>query len=192
MRRIITHAAAAALLTGFLVAPATAKPLCYSAQEIRAMQVRQAQIELMVGALKCQSTDPGLRNKYSAFVSRFSAPISTNAQELRAMFNRLGKGEKGMDRYMTELSNDASIRSVHIEDYCGVMDSMFDQALALKPQELSNWAGDTIDKPTPAVSCAAPEKPTPIKQAKATPETEKAKPKTESKATDKKKTSDKS
>jgi hypothetical protein len=184
LRRTTTHAAVAALLAGFLSTPALAKPPCYSAQEIRAMQVRQLQVELMVGALKCQSPEQNLRDKYSSFVNRFNAGISANAQELRAMFKRQGKGEKGMDRYMTELSNDASIRSAHIEDYCTSVEAMFDKALTLRPQELSAWAADSVEKPTPAVSCSAPEKPAQVRQAKAKSQ---AKP-----AADKKKSGEKS
>lgn len=173
MRRIAT--CAAALLAVQIASPVMAKSLCYSAQEIRAMQLRQAQIELMVGALQCQDPELGFRSKYSAFVSRFDSTIKGNAQELRAMFNRLGKGERGMDRYITDLSNDASNRVHHVEDYCGDIDAMYQKVLTLKPAELSAWAAETIAKPTAAVSCSSPERTKPVQQAKAAAEPQKAK-----------------
>lgn len=180
MRRITTSAALAVAMSAVFVAPALAKPQCYSAQEIRAMQLRQVQVELMVGALKCQDPQMGMRDKYSTFVNRFNANISSNAKELRAMFNRQGTGERGLDRYMTGLSNDASMRAVHVEDYCGEIGEMFDKALSMKPAELGTWAADTVAKPVAAMSCSAPEKAKPVQQAKAEVAPQKAK------ATDKK------
>jgi hypothetical protein len=175
LRRFTTSAVFAVAIAAFLVPPAQAKPQCYSAQDVRAMQLRQVQVELMVGALKCQDPELGLRDKYSTFVYRFNSNISTNAKELRAMFNRLGNGERGLDRYMTELSNDASMRSVHVEDYCGSIGEMFDKALSMKPAELGTWASDTVAKPVAAVSCSAPERTKPVQQAKAKVEPQKAK-----------------
>ncbi len=192
MRRITTSAALAVALAAVVVPPAQAKPLCYSAQEVRAMQLRQVQVELMVGALKCQDPQMGMRDKYSTFVNRFSTNISSNAKELRALFNRQGVGERGLDRYMTELSNDASMRSVHVEDYCGSIGEMFDQALSMKPAELGTWAADTVAKPVAAVSCAAPEKAKPVQQASAKVEPQKAKATAPDKKVEKKKADGKS
>ncbi len=167
MTRLINTAAAALLAASFSL-PAAAKPLCYGAQDVRAMQFRQLQVELMVGALKCQDPELGLRGKYASYVGKFGPALNANAKDLRSLFNRLGKGLNGMDRYMTELSNDASMRSQHIEDYCGYQAETFDKVLSLKPHELETWAADKIDKPTAAVSCSQPT--SQIKQAKATTE----------------------
>lgn len=169
MTRLISTAAAA-LLAASISLPAAARPLCYSPQEVRAMQFRQLQVELMVGALKCQDPEFGLRGKYASYIGKFGPALSANAKDLRSLFNRLGKGQTGMDRYMTELSNEASMRSQHIEDYCGYQVETFDKVLALKPHELEVWASDKVDKPMVAASCNPAKPATPIKQAKATTE----------------------
>jgi hypothetical protein len=180
----LTSTAAAALLAVTFSLPAAAKPPCYTPQEVRAMQFRQLQVELMVAALKCQDPELGFRGKYASYVGKFGPALNRNAKDLRALFSRLGKGTNGMDRYMTELSNEASMRSQHIEDYCGVQSETFDKVLSLKPQELDAWASDKMEKPVPASSCAPPKPAKPIKQAKATADKPAAKPavkKTESK-----------
>lgn len=164
-----------ALLAGLMAAPAAAKPLCYTPQEVRAMQFRQLQVELMVAALKCQDPELGFRAKYASYINRFGPSLNNNAKQLRAMFGRAGTGERGMDRYMTELSNEASMRALHMEDYCGTHQQMFDKVLDLKPTELEAWAADTVEKPMPAMSCAAPKPANPVKQVKAE-EPAKAKP----------------
>lgn len=164
--RLISTAAAALLCASFSL-PAAAKPPCYSTHDVRTMQFRQLQVELMVGALKCQDPELGLRGKYASYVGKFGPALSANAKDLRSLFNRLGKGQNGMDRYMTELSNEASMRSQHIEDYCGFQAETFDKVLALKAHELEAWAADKVDKPMAAVSCSQPAT-TPIKQATAT------------------------
>lgn len=180
----LTSTAAAALLAATFSFPAAAKPPCYTPQEVRAMQFRQLQVELMVAALKCQDPELGFRAKYASYVGKFGPALNGNAKDLRALFGRLGKGPAGMDRYMTELSNEASMRSQHIEDYCGVQAATFDTVLTLKPHELDAWVGDRMDKPVPAASCAPAKKAAPVKQAKATadkPAAKDAVKKTESK-----------
>jgi len=174
LRHVGTSVTLAAVLAVSLAVPAVAKPVCYTAQDIKAAQVRQAQVELMVGALKCQDPELGFRSKYSEFVNRFNSAIAKNGSELRALFNRLGKGERGLDRFMTELSNDASIRSAHVDDYCGAVGTRFDQVLSLKPHELVNWASERVDSPLSGAACAK-EKQSPIQEAKV-PGNAKAKP----------------
>lgn len=180
----LTSTAAAALLAVTVSVPAAARPPCYSPQEIRAMQFRQLQVELMVAALKCQDPDLDFRGKYASYIGKFGPALNGNAKELRALFARLGKGQNGMDRYMTELSNQASMRSQHIEDYCGVQAETFDQVLALKPHELGAWAADKLEKPTAAASCAPTKPASSVKQAKASAPADKPAAKPEARKAD--------
>lgn len=154
------------------------------------MQVRQLHYELMVAALKCQGGEVDFRDKWSNWVGRFGTAMNTNANHLRGMFSRLGKGQAGMDRYVTQLSNDASMRAQHVEDYCGTQAKLFDTVLALTPNEMEAWAASAIEKPmTASVSCTTTASPAPVKQASAKePAKAKTKPKVEKVKSDKAKT----
>ena len=150
------------------------------------MQVRQLHYELMVAALKCQGGEVDFRDKWSSWVGRFGSTMNSNANQLRGLFARLGKGQTGMDRYVTQLSNDASMRAQHVEDYCGSQAKLFDTVLALSPTEMEAWAADSIEKPLPATANCSAVPATPVKQAKATaPATPVAKAKPEKAKADK-------
>jgi hypothetical protein len=163
-----TSSAIAALLCITIAAPAFAKPQCYTHQDVRAMQVRQLHYELMVAALKCQGGEVDFHDKWSSWVNRFGSVMNSNANQLRGLFSRLGKGQSGMDRYVTQLSNDASMRAQHVEDYCGTQAKLFDTVLALSPTEMEAWAVDSIEKPMPATANCSATSPSPVKQAKVT------------------------
>ena len=173
-------AVVAALLCVAFAAPVLAKPLCYTPQDIKAMQVRQLHYELMVAALKCQGGEVDFRAKWSDWVDRFGNAMTTNASHLRGLFNRLGKGQSGLDRYVTQLSNNASMRAQYAEDYCGSRAQMFEAVLPLNASEMESWAVDRMDKPQQvSASCTAAPPPSAVKQAKATPAPAKDKAKTE-------------
>lgn len=62
---------------------------CYTAEEVRAAQVRQLQTDLMVATLSCMShTNLGLRERYTDFIGRFGGTLHTNAEVLRGHFRR--------------------------------------------------------------------------------------------------------
>lgn len=186
-----TKCVVAAFLSVAIAGPAFARPQCYSTQDVRAMQVRQLHYELMVAALKCQGGEVDFRDKWSNWVGRFGTAMNSNANHLRGMFTRLGKGQAGMDRYVTQLSNDASMRAQHVEDYCGTQAKLFDTVLALSPSEMESWAATSIEKPMPATAnCAAPPQAAPVKQASASEPAGKvkAKPKAEKAKAEKAKT----
>lgn len=177
MRR--RNAALAAALVMALAAPAGAKPPCYQPVEIRAMQFRQLQVELMVAALKCRAVDPSFHDKYTGYIGKVGPALATNAQQLRAMFTRLGKGAGQLDRFMTDLSNEASMRSIHMEDYCERQDQLFATVLSMKPHEIEAFAAETVEKPHSPAACQQPAPSRPVKQVKAK---DKAVPQIETKA----------
>lgn len=182
-----TQCVVAAILSVAIAGPAFARPQCYSTQDVRAMQVRQLHYELMVAALKCQGGEVDFRDKWSNWVGRFGSAMNTNASHLRGMFARLGKGQTGMDRYVTQLSNDASMRAQHVEDYCGTQAKLFDTVLALSPSEMEAWAATSIEKPMPATANCAAAPQAPVKQA-STAAKPKAEPKVEKVKSEKPKT----
>lgn len=157
IRTSTVAATIAATIAATATLPAFAKSPCYTAQEIRAMQYRQLQIELMVAALKCQSPEYELHSKYSTYIGKFGSSLSGNAQQLKAMFARQGKNAAAMDRYITGLSNEASIRVSYIEDYCGTQSALFDKVLPQQPHELESWVVDNVAKPDSASACSAPQ-----------------------------------
>ncbi|MBI5165523.1 MAG: hypothetical protein HY985_16665 [Magnetospirillum sp.] len=133
--------------------PAQAKA-CNSPTEVSAMQLRQLQAELMVATLKCGETHPEFRGKYGAFVGK--APMKENANALRAMFSRQGKGANYMDRYSTQLANDAQLKSSQTYDYCGVHAARFDELSDLRPHEIQGFAARSVGVPDDAEPCPAP------------------------------------
>lgn len=161
-----TTSAIAALLCMVLAGPAVAKPFCYTQQDVHAMQVRQLHYELMVAALKCQGGEVNFHDKWSNWVGRFGSTMNSNANQLRGMFNRLGKGQAGMDRFVTQLSNDASMRSQHVEDYCATQAKLFDTVLVLSPSDMESWAASTVEKPMNVSTSCTAAKPAPVQEAK--------------------------
>lgn len=155
MKRL-TRIAAAALLGLSLTSPALAKGSCYTDQDVREMQVRQLHYELMVAALKCHSGEDDFRTRWSSYVDRFGPAMTANASHLRALFVRMGKGQAGMDRFVTQLTNDASGRAQYIPDYCGTQAKLFEAVMEVNPGEVGRWVGDKVERPVPAsTTCAA-------------------------------------
>lgn len=155
----------AATLALAIAGPAAARPVCYKPAEIRAMQFRQLQVELMVATLKCRAVDPSFRDKYAGYVGKVGPALNSNAQQLRAMFVRLGKGAAQLDRYVTDLSNEASMRSLSMDDYCERYDNVFATMLSMKPHEIEAFAADTVASPPSPRACS-----TPVKRVKAAKE----------------------
>lgn len=76
--------------------------------ERMAVRARVVQSEMMVAALSC-----GLRSQYNAVVVEFKSELVAHGHVLRSMFARThgAGGQLALDRFVTKLANDASIRS---------------------------------------------------------------------------------
>lgn len=76
--------------------------------ERMAVRARVVQSEMMVAALSC-----GLRSQYNAVVAEFETELVSHGQVLRSMFTRTygAGGQIALDRFVTKLANDASMRS---------------------------------------------------------------------------------
>ena len=158
MLRLVT-VAVAALTVLFAAGPlAAAAPFCQAPEELAAMQFRQLQTELMVAALNCDGGAAGFDygGTYATFVRNARPRLVQNARLLRAMFARAGMGTGAVDRYQTELSNNAQVESQSAQDYCGALAGMMAQAARLPPAELGAYAARTIPAPYGSQACAAP------------------------------------
>lgn len=107
----------------------TARIGALSAQEKEAMAFRYLQTELMVAALSCGRQE--YRNKYNAFVVRYRPALRRNGRILKTIFKRNygNKGKRRLDRYVTELANDVSVRSMERAEFCVVAGQKFNAVL---------------------------------------------------------------
>lgn len=145
---------AAALLATVLAAGSATAKSCNSPAELKAMQVRQLHYDLMVASLKCEA-EYGFRGKWAAYNGKFGPALSQNAGELKAMFQRQGKGANHLDRYATQLSNDAQIRSQGDYEYCDKKAAIYDRLAEAKPAQLSDIAADVVGAPEYGQACPA-------------------------------------
>lgn len=120
--------------------PAMAKE-CLSKAEKNAVAMRVLQSDLMVGALRC-----GQHDQYNAVMQKFKPVLQNGSSTIRAYFQRSGKGEDALNRFMTELANNASTRSTRGGAYCGQMQKQFKEILGLSPTKFESYAGD-LDVP---------------------------------------------
>lgn len=148
---------AAALALLLVTQPAAAATLpCQTPTELAAMQLRQLQVELMVAALNCHGGPFDYSGTYATFIRNARPDLARNAQQLRGMFTRAGMGDGAIDRYQTELSNSAQVKSLSDQDYCGRLASIMADAARLPPTELGPYAARMIPAPLGAKVCPAP------------------------------------
>lgn len=151
------RSATAAFALLFAVNPLTAAtPVCPTATELSAMQVRQLQTELMVAALDCDGGPFDYRGTYAVFIQRSRPGLAENARQLRAMFARNGMDAAAIDRYQTDLATNAELKSRTLPGFCSGLASMMAQAARLTPAGLIAYAAQTYPAPYGAKACAAP------------------------------------
>lgn len=96
--------------------------------ERMAVRARVVQSEMMVAALSC-----GLRSQYNAVVIEFESELVSHGKVLRSMFRRQhgAGGQKALDRFITQLANDASMRSNRARSgYCESAKRSFSDVLS--------------------------------------------------------------
>ncbi len=133
----VLMAALLAALTGGSALAAT----CTSSEEEKAAHVRQLQTELMVAALKC-SHKPELSAQYNSFVRAFGKQLGENARVLQAQFKRNypKDHQTRFDRFITQLANNASVKSLNAPDFCEEVPSLFEAVLKLEGNQLVAFA----------------------------------------------------
>jgi len=96
--------------------------------EVNAVNVRILQSEMMVAALTCN-----MRNRYNNVVVRYQGELVSHAQVLKKMFRRDhgARAQVELDEFVTQLANDASIRSIRErQSFCASASEMFSAILA--------------------------------------------------------------
>lgn len=97
-------------------------------RETDAVNVRILQSEMMVAALTCN-----MRNRYNTVVVRYQGELVSHGRVLKKMFRRDHgqRAQKELDGFVTQLANDASIRSIRErEAFCVNANAMFSTILA--------------------------------------------------------------
>jgi hypothetical protein len=97
-------------------------------------QFRALQSRLMVAALTCD-----VRSQYNDFVVRFQSALARNGRALDSLFRRLygAAAERHLNRFITELANDASIDSIgNREHFCADAQATFIRLAGLRDEEV--------------------------------------------------------
>jgi len=129
-------------------APAAAQEAATPA-EAAAMRVRVVQTEMMVAALTCD-----LHAQYNTVIEVHGSELKSHAAVLKSMFRRLhgGAAQPRLDSYVTELANDASMRSIRARrSFCEAAGEMFKTALddGMTLTEVSGRLEQQAALPTP-------------------------------------------
>jgi len=127
----------AAVLATALATPCAAETEdCIKRAEVEPLKVRLFQTELMVAALTCKR-----RGDYNLVMAKFGRELASRGRSLKVIFKRLyGPGaEPALNRFLTRLANEASLRSLHTADYCNGAGALFAKTLELKPHMLAGF-----------------------------------------------------
>jgi hypothetical protein len=133
--RRLRGAAVAGALAAVLAGPANALT-CPAPDEQNSLTVRALQAKLMVAALSCSA-----RGDYNAFVHRYTPHLANHAVSLRRWFSKLygGSHKREINRFVTQLANDASMRSIGDRpDFCAKSRVAF-SALLEAPRQQSRF-----------------------------------------------------
>lgn len=126
--RKLSVCAALVLLAGMVASVPAHAFQPRDARETDAVNVRILQSEMMVAALACD-----MRQNYNSMISHFKQELVEHGRVLRRMFRRDhgGGAQKALDGFITQLANDASIRSSRARgEFCVNADQMFSALLS--------------------------------------------------------------
>lgn len=99
---------------------------CLKPVEKPLIDLRRFRAELTVAALRCKQ-----KRAYNMVISRHNGELVRHGKALGSVFRRLhGRTAKSeLNRYVTHLTNRASMRSLGVRDYCGSMTQVLYDAL---------------------------------------------------------------
>ncbi len=134
-RKAKSGTAGRAIAAGLVLAlalPAAAQAACARAHEADALSARVLQTELMVAALSCQQ-----QSSYNAFVIKFRDQLTANGQTLRSFFSRVhgASGTSRLNAFVTQMANEASMRSLVAGTFCQNAPAIFEQTLSADPRD---------------------------------------------------------
>lgn len=111
---------------------------CWRSYEMEAAKVRDLHIMLMVGALKCKSTNSEIADKYTAFLENKNGQLANYNTILKARFMRVNgitDGHRAFEQFNTRLGNSHS-GSFQTASYCQMTDTLLTLAIDARNQEL--------------------------------------------------------
>jgi hypothetical protein len=111
---------------------------CLKPGERALVDLRKFRAEMTVAALRCDQQ--GLYNKV---VRRHQSELVTEGKALGATFRRLhgASATHELNRFVTHLTNRASMQSLNIRNYCSSMSDVFTQALKVPLKGLMAFVG---------------------------------------------------
>lgn len=121
---------------------------CWQPYEVEAARVRDLQIMLMLGSLKCRSTNSEITAKYDKFNERMgSADKYNSALKLRFMReNGIADGQRAYDDFITRLAN-SHTDGIQSAGFCQMADTLLTLATNAGENELPMLARNFSDKP---------------------------------------------
>ncbi|MFB9048657.1 hypothetical protein ACFFV8_08030 [Sphingobium indicum] len=121
---------------------------CWQGYEVEAARVRDLQIMLMLGSLKCRSTNSEITAKYDKFHEKMgNADKYNNALKLRFMReNGIADGQRAYDDFITRLANSHS-DGIQTAGFCQMADTLLSLATDAGANELPMLARNFSEKP---------------------------------------------
>lgn len=123
---------------------------CLTSDEGKIVRMRLFRADLAVAALSCNQ-----QSQYNRVVNVHQNELVRDGRALRAMFNRLHKGKatRELNRFVTHLTNRASLRRLAAQGYCRGMARVFEQTVSLLPQDLMAYV---LNRPVRSALAATP------------------------------------
>lgn len=111
---------------------------CIKPVERALVDLRKFRARITVAALRCDQ-----QSSYNAIVKRHERELVIHGKGLGAVFRRLhGAAATGeLNRYVTHLTNRASINSLSVRNYCHAMSRVFAEALKTPVRGLMAFIG---------------------------------------------------
>lgn len=109
---------------------------CLTTAEAKTVRMRIFRAELAVAALSCKQ-----QPQYNQLVTTHEDTFVKGGRALRSLFNRLHNAQatKKLNRFVTHLSNRASLRRLAAQGYCSKMADIFSDIASLQPQEFADY-----------------------------------------------------
>lgn len=106
---------------------------CLTQKEAKTVRLRIFRATLAVAALSCNQ-----QSQYNQLINTHQNFLVKEGQALRQLFNRVHKKQatSKLNRFVTHLSNRASLHRMTAQGYCSKMASIFEQAASLLPKDL--------------------------------------------------------
>jgi hypothetical protein len=143
-----------------------AAPSCWTAQDVRAAQVREMQTVLMVAALRCRAAGIDISAAYDGFVGAQRGVLSAANLVIKEHFAMHGGAQADYDRFTTALANGHGDDET-TQATCGEAVSLARDAAAASGETLQQIATERVfPVALPGGACGVPEGVTPV----ATPE----------------------